>query len=114
MFAKRLKELRVDGDLKQSELAKIIGVSSSTIGMYEQGRRFADQETLSKIAECFNVSTDYLLGRSDIKNMSNQMNYKEDGYSEKVKEAAELFSELSDIQKEMILNLIKEVSKNAK
>jgi len=35
--------------------------------MYEQGRRLADQETLKKLADYFNVTTDYLLGRSDIK-----------------------------------------------
>ncbi|EGT3828972.1 TPA: helix-turn-helix transcriptional regulator, partial [Clostridioides difficile] len=50
--------------LKQSELGKEIGISASTIGMYEQGRRFADQSTLIKLAQYFNVTTDYLLGFS--------------------------------------------------
>jgi len=65
MFAKRLKELRLNSNMKQSDLANKIDVSPSTIGMYEQGRRSADQETLIKLAEIFNVSVDYLLGRTD-------------------------------------------------
>ncbi|MCC0669210.1 helix-turn-helix domain-containing protein [Clostridioides sp. ZZV14-6153] len=65
MFGERLKELRLKKKLKQSELGKEIGISASTIGMYEQGRRFADQSTLIKLAQYFNVTTDYLLGFSE-------------------------------------------------
>lgn len=68
MFAERLKELRLEADLKQSDLAKIIEVSSSTIGMYEQGRRFPDQDILNKLANYFDISVDYLLGRTKEKN----------------------------------------------
>lgn len=53
--------LRLDKKLTQAELGKIIGISASTIGMYEQNRRDPDTTTLSKIAEFFNVSADYLL-----------------------------------------------------
>lgn len=67
MFSKRLRKLRSEADLKQSELAGKIDLAPSTISMYEQGRRLADQETLKKLADYFNVTTDYLLGRSDIK-----------------------------------------------
>ena len=65
MFGERLKELRLKKKLKQSELGTEIGISASTIGMYEQGRRFADQSTLIKLAQYFNVTTDYLLGFSE-------------------------------------------------
>ncbi|HFL2571702.1 transcriptional regulator (plasmid) [Clostridioides difficile] len=65
MFGERLKELRLKKKLKQSELGKEIGISASTIGMYEQGRRFADQSTLIKLAQYFDVTTDYLLGFSE-------------------------------------------------
>lgn len=67
MFAERLKELRCENDMKQSDLAKVLGVSASTIGMYEQGRRTPDLEVLNKIATYFQVSVDYLLGRTNIK-----------------------------------------------
>ncbi|WP_250673513.1 helix-turn-helix transcriptional regulator [Paraclostridium ghonii] len=68
MFSERLKKLRCDNDMKQADLAKILGVSASTIGMYEQGRRTPDLEVLNKIATHFQVSVDYLLGRTNIKN----------------------------------------------
>jgi transcriptional regulator with XRE-family HTH domain len=81
MFAKRLKQLRLDLNMKQSELANKIDVSPSTIGMYEQGRRTADQDTLIKLAEAFNVTIDYLLGRSDEPNTTSK-NRKSDSEDE--------------------------------
>ena len=60
MFGQNLKKLRTSKNLSQSKLSKILGISSSTIGMYEQGRRFPDQTILTKIADFFDVSTDYL------------------------------------------------------
>jgi len=65
MFAKKLRELREREKLKQEELAKILSVSPSTIGMYEQGRRQPDHEKLKQIADYFKVPIDYLLGRTD-------------------------------------------------
>lgn len=67
VFGRRLKELREEKDMKQSDLAKILECSSSAIGMYEQGRRYVDLDGLKKIAEYFDVSADYLIGRTDIK-----------------------------------------------
>ena len=64
MFGQNLKKLRTSKNLSQSKLSKILGISSSTIGMYEQGRRFPDQTILTKIADFFDVYTDYLLGRN--------------------------------------------------
>ena len=57
MFGQNLKKLRTSKNLSQSKLSKILGISSSTIGMYEQGRRFPDQTILTKIADFFDVST---------------------------------------------------------
>lgn len=65
MFGKRLRDLREDHDLKQKDLAKILGVSDRTIGMYEQERREPSLELLVKIADYFDVSLDYLLGRTN-------------------------------------------------
>ena len=65
MFKDRLKELRYKKELSQRELASILNMSPSTIAMYETGQREPDAETLSKIADFFGVTIDYLLGRTD-------------------------------------------------
>lgn len=64
----RIIELRLSKDLTQSELAKELEISPSSIGMYEQGRRKPSFELLEKISDYFNVDMDYLMGRSDTKN----------------------------------------------
>lgn len=61
-FAQRLKQLRQNALLTQTELGRLLGVSASTIGMYEQGRRKPDGDMLGKISRHFRVSIDYLLG----------------------------------------------------
>lgn len=57
----RLKELRESRNMTQAELGRILKIAPSTIGMYEQGRREPDNETLKRLSTLFDVSTDYLL-----------------------------------------------------
>ena len=64
-FSRRLKELRLENKLKQSELANVLSVDQRSISNWEKGVRQPDFETLEKIAKFFNVTTDYLLGLSD-------------------------------------------------
>lgn len=64
-FANIIKRLRSSAGLTQVELAEKLGVSRSTIGMYETGTRNPDSEMLEKIADLFNVDIDYLLGRTN-------------------------------------------------
>lgn len=59
----RLKELRKDYKLTQEQLGKKLGLSRSTIAMYETNASEPDFETLSKLADFFGVSIDYLLGK---------------------------------------------------
>ncbi|HEY5563899.1 MAG TPA: helix-turn-helix transcriptional regulator [Clostridiaceae bacterium] len=74
VFTQRLKRLRMDKDLTLEELAKIlktkydIGVTYGSLGNYERNTRMPSLFILSKIAEFFDVTTDYLLGKVDIKN----------------------------------------------
>lgn len=64
----KLKELRQANGLTQNKLANKIGLSRSTIAMYETEGSEPDIQTLSKLANFFNVSIDYLLGKeNDIK-----------------------------------------------
>lgn len=77
----RIRILRNSKGLTQGELGKLLGVSPSTVGMYEQGRRQPDGEMLVKLCEVFSVSTDSLLGVLEptreatdiIKEMSNRI-----------------------------------------
>ena len=65
LFKDRLVFLRKELNLTQYQLAEKLGFSRGQIGNYEQGSREPDQETLLKIASFFDVSVDYLLGKSD-------------------------------------------------
>ncbi|MEK1833242.1 helix-turn-helix transcriptional regulator [Priestia megaterium] len=50
-FAERLRALRKEKNMSQKELGKILGLAESTVGMYEQGKRQPDFETLKKISD---------------------------------------------------------------
>lgn len=59
----RIRELRKRKKLTQKDLGDIIGAAESTVSLYETGRRTPDLDTLSRLADFFGVSVDYLLGR---------------------------------------------------
>ena len=64
-FSEKLKELREEKNLKQSDLGKLLSVDQSTICTWETGSREPDFEMLVKLAKLFDVTTDYLLGVED-------------------------------------------------
>lgn len=68
MFDKIIKNLRENNSLSQKELGDVLKISASTIGMWEQNRRNPDKDMLIKIADYFDVTVDYLLGRTNNKN----------------------------------------------
>ena len=68
MIGNRIKLLREELGLKQEELAKKMSVSPSSIGMYERNLREPNNELTLKFANFFDVSIDYLLGKSDLRN----------------------------------------------
>lgn len=61
MLSKQITYLRKKSGISQSQLASILKVSPSTIGMYEQGRRVPDLTTLVSLSRFFGVSLDYLI-----------------------------------------------------
>lgn len=73
----RIKYLRAEKGISQNELAKALGLTQQAISAYENGLREPDLETLQKIADFFDVSLDYLLGRTDIRKPFIPENYKE-------------------------------------
>lgn len=68
MLNERLKELRKNSKLTQIEIAKKLNISQPAYGDWERGKFEPSPEKLKKLSEIFNVSTDYLLGKSDFKN----------------------------------------------
>lgn len=66
IFVERLIELRKEGNISQRDLAKAIGTTQAAVSLWERGERTPDIDTLLKLANVFDVSTDYLLGREDI------------------------------------------------
>ncbi|WP_299514944.1 helix-turn-helix domain-containing protein [uncultured Rummeliibacillus sp.] len=68
-LGERLRKLRKNKtSLSMKEFGKIFGLSESAIGMYERNEREPDLKTINKIADYFDVTVDYLMGRSDIMN----------------------------------------------
>ena len=62
LFPARLKQLRSELSIRQSEMAQILGVPLTTYSNWEQGRSFPSVERLPRIAAFFDVTVDYLLG----------------------------------------------------
>lgn len=67
-FVKRLIDLREEKNMKQKDLADILTLKQSAVSKYEKGLSQPPIATLIKIAEYFEVSVDYLLGLSSVKN----------------------------------------------
>ncbi|MGN1298139.1 MAG: helix-turn-helix domain-containing protein [Clostridia bacterium] len=64
----RLKFLREERGLYQSDIAKILGISTSAVGFYENEKRDMSPEVIIKLADYFDVTTDYLLGKTNKRN----------------------------------------------
>ncbi len=70
-LGKRIKKLREQNKISQKDFAQKIKVSNVVLSRYESDERRPDYETLERIADYFEVSVDYLLGRTDIKSVKN-------------------------------------------
>ena len=67
MTYKRIRALREDSDLTQQQMADKLFINRRTYSSYEVGSRSIPIEILGKIADIFNTSIDYLVGRTDVK-----------------------------------------------
>lgn len=65
MFNKRLKKLRRDANLTQAQIAEILGIAPATVSRYESGLLGPSAKEVSMLADYFNCTTDYLLGRTN-------------------------------------------------
>lgn len=115
-FSEMLKNLRKERGLTQEALAKALSVgefkiSPSAVGMWEQGRREPDFETLDLIADFFNVDIDFLLGKTDKTTyIPNPNQRKDESYAKNETERKLLVlcrkaNDVSEEEREDIINL---------
>lgn len=95
----RLKELRRDANKLQKEVANEIGISVQVYCNYEKGQRSPSPETLAKLADYFNVSVDYLLGRDAPENANKKID-------EAISRIDRKFNKLNKEQQEQIENYL--------
>jgi len=69
MIGKRIKQLRQEHGLTQQEFASLFNLNDSTISLYENDRRMPEYSIIIKIADHFNVTADWLLGRVSDKDL---------------------------------------------
>ncbi|WP_434303938.1 helix-turn-helix transcriptional regulator [Clostridium botulinum] len=107
----RLKCERLRKDLNQTELAKLLNVSKQTVSNWENGNRIPDTLTLSKLADFFNCSVDYILGRSENRNgIISEANI--DGNNYEFELDKNIFP--NGITREQMINYIKELEERNK
>lgn len=87
----RLKDLREDLDLDQKEIAKVLGISTNQYGRYERGENDIRFEYIIKLAEYYDVSIDYIAGRTNYKNGK-------DGLSPEEKNVLQVYNDLTDTE----------------
>lgn len=68
-YYERIKALREDNDITQTELSKYLNIAQNTYSQYENGKRDIPINTLVELCKFFHVSSDYVLGLADSKNI---------------------------------------------
>jgi len=100
-----LAKLREELGLTRKEVAEKLNIDQTTYGKYELSKRQPDYDTLQKIASFFNVSVDYLLGRTNVRNSNNNI---DEDFPDDVKVLMRSVSKLTDKQKEIVKRLVQE------
>lgn len=67
MYFQRLRDLREDKDMRQEDIAKVLGISQTVYSRYERGYQTIPVLHLLTLADFYQTSTDYILGRTNIK-----------------------------------------------
>lgn len=65
MYYRRLRDIREDHDLTQKQVAALLGIEQTVYSIYERGKREIPTRHLIRLAEFYQISTDYLLGRTN-------------------------------------------------
>ncbi|WP_313563582.1 helix-turn-helix domain-containing protein [Ruminiclostridium cellobioparum] len=89
----RLKELREEKRLLQKDIAKLLNITTSAYGFYEQGKRDPDTEVVRLLADFYSVTSDYILGLTDNKKQHIQKNNNDDSFKLLLKKIENLSDE---------------------
>lgn len=113
--AEKITKLRNQRSLTQAALAQDLNIGQSTLAMYEKGKRSPNLEMVTKFADYFHVTTDYLLDRENIDNKSDAAST--DGEQKPLTENQKLIAysidpDISDEEREDIMQLVKIAMKN--
>lgn len=108
MDGDRLKRLRKEKKLTQKELGEKINVSKVSVSGYESGERTPDTDNLRRLADFFDVTSDYLLGRSDDPRLTETQQKQVD---EEYKEIMEILDSLPEEKKKEKIEQIKAYAK---
>lgn len=92
-FNQRMKELRNEKNITLEELSRVLNTTKSTLSRYENNLRTPNADFINQLANYYNVSTDYLLGNSDDRTVSDS---KEDTPVEKISKSLDDDPELSE------------------
>lgn len=111
MDGSRLRMLRKERNLTQKELGKAIHVSKVSISGYENGERTPDTDNLRRLADFFDVTTDYLLGKSDHPKLTEKE--QREVYKE-TEEIIDLMESLPEEKRRTALEIIKAYTKGEK
>lgn len=108
----RIKELRLEKQLSQKELASVIGCNQTAVGKYERGSLEPNITTLTLLADFFNVSIDYLVGRADELNNVNVITNGAE-LSKDEKTLLDCFNKLGVFERDAILIQIKALARKS-
>lgn len=103
-ISKRIKELRLEKNLKQKDVAKHLNIATNTLSQFENNKGRPSLEVLTAMANYFGVSLDYLVGREDDFGNVVVPGQTSDQLSAKEKRLLKAFSSLSEIEKEKLID----------
>ena len=105
---KPLYNLRTDADMSQRDLAKKVNIASCMISGYERHDKAPSVETVIKFAEIFEVSTDFLLGRTELKTLPALLQ-KEFSDGKTYNDILEMMCSLTADQRKTLLDIVKDM-----
>ncbi len=103
----RVKDLREERQLSRAQLAKIVGSCERNVGRWENGESEPSCNFLIKLADYFNVTIDYIVGREDDFGNAVNANEKDDKPPTRERQVLALYSKLDESQQQDVLTMLK-------